>query len=81
MISPMHFLPAVQVSPELILLIFLPALLFEASWNLKLDELRENMVPILVLAVPASWCRWASSARCCTSASAWPGRSRCCSAA
>lgn len=50
-ISPMHFLPPVHVSPELILLIFLPALLFEAAWNLKLDHLRENLMPILVLAV------------------------------
>lgn len=50
-ISPMHFLPAVHISPELILLIFLPALLFEAAWNLKLNELRANIVPILTLAV------------------------------
>ncbi len=49
-ISPMHFLPVVHVSPELILLIFLPALLFEAAWNLKLDHLRENLLPILTLA-------------------------------
>jgi CPA1 family monovalent cation:H+ antiporter len=51
LISPMHFLPVVHVSPELILLIFLPALLFEAAWNLKLDDLRENLAPILLLAV------------------------------
>jgi NhaP-type Na+/H+ or K+/H+ antiporter len=44
-ISPIHFLPAVQVSPQLILLIFPPALLFEATWNLKLDHLRENLLP------------------------------------
>ena len=50
MISPMHFLPPVHISPELILLIFLPALLFEASWNLKLQHLRENLGPILLLA-------------------------------
>lgn len=50
-ISPMHFLPPVHVSPELILLIFLPALLFEAAWNLKLDHLRANLTPILLLAV------------------------------
>ncbi|MCI0485245.1 MAG: Na+/H+ antiporter [Blastocatellia bacterium] len=49
-ISPMHFIPAVHISPELILLIFLPALLFEAAWNLKLDHLRENLLPILTLA-------------------------------
>lgn len=49
-ISPMHFLPVVHVSPELILLVFLPALLFEAAWNLKLHHLRENILPILTLA-------------------------------
>ncbi|MDQ3009794.1 MAG: Na+/H+ antiporter [Acidobacteriota bacterium] len=49
-ISPMHFLPAVHISPELILLIFLPALLFEAAWNLKLSHLRENLLPILTMA-------------------------------
>jgi len=50
-ISPMHFLPPVKISPELILLIFLPALLFEAAWNLKLEQLRKNLWPILMLAV------------------------------
>jgi CPA1 family monovalent cation:H+ antiporter len=49
-ISPMHFLPVVHISPELILLIFLPALLFEAAWNLKLDQLRADLLPILALA-------------------------------
>jgi CPA1 family monovalent cation:H+ antiporter len=51
-ISPLHFLPVVHISPELILLIFLPALLFEASWNLRIESLKENLVPILTLAVP-----------------------------
>jgi CPA1 family monovalent cation:H+ antiporter len=51
LISPMHFLPVAHVSPELILLIFLPALLFEAAWNLKLDHLRENWLPMMTLAV------------------------------
>ena len=51
-ISPMHFLPVVHISPDLILLIFFPALLFEAAWNLKLDHLRRNLLPILILAVP-----------------------------
>jgi CPA1 family monovalent cation:H+ antiporter len=50
-ISPMHFLPVVHISPELILLIFLPALLFEAAWNLKLDHLRQNWLPIMALAI------------------------------
>jgi CPA1 family monovalent cation:H+ antiporter len=51
-ISPMHFLPPVHISPELILLIFLPSLLFEAAWNLNLGHLRKNLGPILMLAVP-----------------------------
>lgn len=50
-ISPLHFLPVVHISPELILLIFLPALLFEAAWNLRLDHLRENWLPIASLAL------------------------------
>lgn len=50
-ISPMRLLPNVHISPELILLIFLPALLFEAALNLRLDQLRINALPILTLAV------------------------------
>lgn len=50
-ISPMHFLPPVHISPDLILLIFLPALLFEAAWSLKLKALKANLVPILLLAI------------------------------
>lgn len=50
-ISPMHFLPVVHISPELILLIFLPALLFEAAWSFKLKQLRVNLAPILTLAI------------------------------
>jgi monovalent cation:H+ antiporter, CPA1 family len=50
-VSPMHFLPVVHISPELILLIFLPALLFEAAWNLNLEHLRKDLAPILTLAL------------------------------
>jgi len=49
-VSPMHFLPPVHISPELVLLIFLPALLFEAAWNLEFAKLRASLVPILLLA-------------------------------
>jgi len=45
------FSAGIHISPELILLIFLPALLFEASWNLNLKSLRENLAPILWLSV------------------------------
>lgn len=51
-ISPMHFLPPVHFSPDIMLLIFLPALLFEAAWNLNLRRLRANLLPILLLAIP-----------------------------
>ncbi len=50
-ISPLHFLPDIHISPELILLIFLPALLFEAALNLRLEQLRINAVSILTLAI------------------------------
>ncbi len=49
--EPTSLLPAVHISPDLILLIFLPALLFEASWNLNLKSLRANLAPILWLAI------------------------------
>jgi CPA1 family monovalent cation:H+ antiporter len=43
-------LPPVTMTPDLVLLIFLPALLFEASWNLDLKALQRDWVPISVLA-------------------------------
>ncbi len=49
--SQLHFLPTIHISPDLILLIFLPALLFEASWNLDLRSLGDNFFPILLLSV------------------------------
>ena len=42
----------VEVTPELILAIFVPPLIFEAAFHLDLGLLRENLPPILVLAVP-----------------------------
>ncbi|AVH67372.1 sodium:proton antiporter [Nostoc sp. 'Peltigera membranacea cyanobiont' 213] len=41
----------VTLSPELILFIFLPPLLFEAAWNLKWAELKRDLVPICLYAV------------------------------
>ena len=38
------------MTPELVLLIFLPALLFEASWNLDITALKRDWLPITVLA-------------------------------
>lgn len=45
-----HLLPPIELTPDLILLIFLPAVLFEASWNIQLSELKESWMPITVLA-------------------------------
>lgn len=44
-------LPGVQMTPDLILLVFLPALLFEASWNIDIQELKRDKVPLIVLSV------------------------------
>ncbi|MEM8613052.1 MAG: sodium:proton antiporter [Cyanobacteria bacterium P01_H01_bin.105] len=41
----------VNLSPELILFIFLPPLLFEAAWNIKWSNLKRDWVPIVLYAV------------------------------
>jgi monovalent cation:H+ antiporter, CPA1 family len=41
----------VNLSPELILSIFLPPLLFEAAWNLKWSNLKRDLVPISLYAI------------------------------
>src|SRR5438552_1706732 len=42
----------VQLTPDLILFIFLPALLFESAYNLHFADVRDNLRPIALLAVP-----------------------------
>jgi len=42
----------VRVAPNLILALLVPPLIFEAAFHLNFNHLRENLVPILVLAVP-----------------------------
>lgn len=42
----------VELTPELILALFVPPLVFEAAFHLNFTELRRNLVPILILAVP-----------------------------
>lgn len=41
----------VNLSPELILLIFLPPLLFEAAWNLSWTYLKRDLIPINLYAI------------------------------
>lgn len=41
----------VNLSPELILEIFLPPLLFEAAWNLRWRDLKQELIPVTLYAV------------------------------
>ncbi|MBC6478528.1 MAG: cation:proton antiporter [Hormoscilla sp. GM7CHS1pb] len=41
----------VNLSPQLILSIFLPPLLFEAAWNLRWLDLKRNLIPISLFAI------------------------------
>ncbi|MBX3135433.1 Na+/H+ antiporter [Candidatus Obscuribacterales bacterium] len=50
MIGVFHLLPEVHMTPEIILMVFLPALLFEASWNLNLHVLKKCYKPVLAFA-------------------------------
>ncbi|HLF25020.1 MAG TPA: Na+/H+ antiporter [Anaerolineae bacterium] len=42
----------ITLTPQLILALFLPPLVFEAAFHIEFEQLRNNLVPILVLAVP-----------------------------
>ena len=44
--------PSIMLTPELILAVFLPTLIFEAAYNLDFRHLRENLRPITILAIP-----------------------------
>lgn len=41
-----------NLTPELILALFVPPLIFEAAFHIEFRRLRENLLPILALAVP-----------------------------
>lgn len=48
-----HYLELdIRLTPEMVFTVFLPALLFEAAFNLHYEHLRHNLKPILTLAVP-----------------------------
>lgn len=42
-----------QLTPELVLFLFLPALIFESAMNLDARLLMKDIIPVLVLAIPA----------------------------
>lgn len=41
-----------HITPEIILFVFVPPLLYEAAYHLQLEDLRKNIVPILTWAIP-----------------------------
>jgi len=41
-----------HVTPEIILFVLVPPLLYEAAYHLQLEDLRKNIVPILTWAIP-----------------------------
>src|SRR4249919_500958 len=48
----MPFLPHEHLDPNLVLYIFIPALLFEGAWNADLDRLEAEWLPIILLPIP-----------------------------
>ena len=46
-------LPAIQIDPALVLVIFLPPLLMDGAWSISLGRLRRHMIGIASLAVGA----------------------------
>lgn len=49
-VSP--FLPHLRLNPNVVLFLFLPALLFEGAWNVDVKQLTANWLVVLLLAVP-----------------------------
>lgn len=47
-----HILPTVRLEPNVVLVIFLPALLFEGAWSAEVAVLRASWLPVFLLAVP-----------------------------
>ncbi len=41
-----------EMTPELVLALFLPPLLFEAAFHIQADDLKADLVPILTMAIP-----------------------------
>jgi monovalent cation:H+ antiporter, CPA1 family len=40
------------ISPDVILFVFLPTIIFESAFNLDARQLRQNLLPVLMLAIP-----------------------------
>lgn len=51
-IGVLPIFPELRLTPDLVLFVFLPALLFEGAWSISVGSLKENWLPIFLLAVP-----------------------------
>ncbi len=51
-ISLFGLFPNAHLTPDLVLFVFLPALLFEGSWSIETKHLRQNWIHILLLVGP-----------------------------
>jgi len=52
LINVFGLLPEAHLTPELVLFVFLPALLFEGSWSTETRQLRANWIAVFLLAGP-----------------------------
>lgn len=51
-ISLLGLFPGIRLAPDLVLFVFLPALLFEGAWSVETEGLRKNWIHIFLLAGP-----------------------------
>jgi CPA1 family monovalent cation:H+ antiporter len=51
-IGLLPFLPDIHIDPNLVLYVFLPALLFKGAWNAEIDRLEADWLAIVLLVVP-----------------------------
>jgi monovalent cation:H+ antiporter, CPA1 family len=52
LVGLLHWLGPAELDPDVVIHVFLPILLFEAAISTDLRRLRENLAPVLLLAVP-----------------------------
>lgn len=50
-LETLGFLPAIELTPELVLLLFLPPLAFESAFHLDFERLRQDLTPVAVFAL------------------------------
>jgi CPA1 family monovalent cation:H+ antiporter len=52
LIGVLNLLPNIHLESDVVLFVFLPALIFEGSWSISLQRLRQNWLTIFFLVVP-----------------------------